>query len=105
MEQALLQAERWAEQEEVEAENQILSQLQLRLGQLNKAAQQEKDKVSQVIHANVAVFFTLVKSLFLSKLFKNLYFCVDTVLSRSPRFPSEISHSCCIYNTKTTVLI
>ncbi|XP_024121615.1 pleckstrin homology-like domain family B member 1 isoform X6 [Oryzias melastigma] len=44
MEQALLQAERWAEQEEVEAENQILSQLQLRLGQLNKAAQQEKDK-------------------------------------------------------------
>ncbi|RVE63741.1 hypothetical protein OJAV_G00139220 [Oryzias javanicus] len=44
MEQALLQAERWAEQEEVETENQILSQLQLRLGQLNKAAQQEKDK-------------------------------------------------------------
>uniref|UniRef100_A0A3P9K463 Pleckstrin homology-like domain family B member 1 n=1 Tax=Oryzias latipes TaxID=8090 RepID=A0A3P9K463_ORYLA len=44
MEQALLQAERWAEQEEVEAENQIISQLELRLGQLNKAAQQEKDK-------------------------------------------------------------
>uniref|UniRef100_A0A8C8A5U5 Pleckstrin homology-like domain family B member 1 n=1 Tax=Oryzias sinensis TaxID=183150 RepID=A0A8C8A5U5_9TELE len=44
MEQALLQAERWAEQEEVEAENQIISQLELRLGQMNKAAQQEKDK-------------------------------------------------------------
>lgn len=58
MEQALLQAERWAEQEEVEAENQIISQLELRLGQLNKAAQQEKDKASLklLIHADTAVF-------------------------------------------------
>uniref|UniRef100_A0A8C8A430 Pleckstrin homology-like domain, family B, member 1a n=1 Tax=Oryzias sinensis TaxID=183150 RepID=A0A8C8A430_9TELE len=41
MEQALLQAERWAEQEEVEAENQIISQLELRLGQMNKAQKAE----------------------------------------------------------------
>ncbi|XP_072231669.1 pleckstrin homology-like domain family B member 1 isoform X9 [Leuresthes tenuis] len=44
MEQALLQAERRAEQEQVEAENETISQLQLRLSQLNKATQQEKDK-------------------------------------------------------------
>lgn len=45
MEQALLQAERQAEQEQVEAENEIISQLQLRLSQLEKATQKEKDKV------------------------------------------------------------
>ncbi|XP_034746715.1 pleckstrin homology-like domain family B member 1 isoform X7 [Etheostoma cragini] len=44
MEQALLQAERRAEQEQVEAENEILSQLQLKLSQLDKATQKEKDK-------------------------------------------------------------
>ncbi|XP_061595888.1 pleckstrin homology-like domain family B member 1 isoform X9 [Cololabis saira] len=44
MEQALLQAERRAEQEQVEAANDILSQLQLRLSQLDKATRQEKDK-------------------------------------------------------------
>ncbi|XP_024121612.1 pleckstrin homology-like domain family B member 1 isoform X3 [Oryzias melastigma] len=56
MEQALLQAERWAEQEEVEAENQILSQLQLRLGQLNKAAQQEKDKKAEALESGTKQF-------------------------------------------------
>lgn len=45
MEQALLQAERRAEQEQVEAENEIISQLQLKLSQLDKATQKEKDKV------------------------------------------------------------
>lgn len=45
MEQALLQAERRAEQEQVEAENEIISQLQLKLSQLEKATQKEKDKV------------------------------------------------------------
>lgn len=45
MEQALLQAERQAEQEQVEAENEIISQLQLKLSQLDKATQKEKDKV------------------------------------------------------------
>ncbi|XP_071317152.1 pleckstrin homology-like domain family B member 1 isoform X4 [Trachinotus anak] len=44
MEQALLQAERRAEQEQVEAENEIISQLQLKLSQLDKAMQKEKDK-------------------------------------------------------------
>ncbi|XP_060912526.1 pleckstrin homology-like domain family B member 1 isoform X5 [Labrus mixtus] len=44
MEQALLQAERRAEQEQVEAENEIISQLQLKLSQLDKATQKEKDK-------------------------------------------------------------
>lgn len=45
MEQALLQAERRAEKEQVEAENEIISQLQLKLSQLDKATQKEKDKV------------------------------------------------------------
>ncbi len=45
MEQALLQAERRAEQEQVEAETEIISQLQLKLSQLDKATQKEKDKV------------------------------------------------------------
>lgn len=45
MEQALLQAERQAEQEHVEAENEIISQLQLKLSQLDKATQKEKEKV------------------------------------------------------------
>ncbi|KAM6983866.1 pleckstrin homology-like domain family B member 1 isoform 10-T10 [Tautogolabrus adspersus] len=44
MEQALLQAERRAEQEQVETENKIISQLQLKLSQLDKATQKEKDK-------------------------------------------------------------
>uniref|UniRef100_A0A8C4DF39 Pleckstrin homology-like domain family B member 1 n=1 Tax=Dicentrarchus labrax TaxID=13489 RepID=A0A8C4DF39_DICLA len=44
MEQALLQAERQADQEQVEAENEIISQLQLKLSQLDKATQKEKDK-------------------------------------------------------------
>ncbi|XP_073334876.1 pleckstrin homology-like domain family B member 1 isoform X4 [Pagrus major] len=44
MEQALLQAERRAEQEQVEAENEIISQLQLKLSQLDKATQKEKEK-------------------------------------------------------------
>lgn len=43
MEQALLQAERQAEKEQVEAENEILTQLQLKLNQLDKATQKEKD--------------------------------------------------------------
>ncbi|KAK2828534.1 hypothetical protein Q5P01_019568 [Channa striata] len=44
MEQALLQAERQTEQEQVEAENEIISQLQLKLSQLDKATQNAKDK-------------------------------------------------------------
>lgn len=45
MEQALLQAEKRAEQEQVEAENEIMAQLQLKLSQLDKTTQKEKDKV------------------------------------------------------------
>lgn len=45
MEQALLQAERRAEQQQVEAENEIIAQLQLKLSQLDKITQREKDKV------------------------------------------------------------
>uniref|UniRef100_A0A7N9AM73 Pleckstrin homology-like domain, family B, member 1a n=1 Tax=Mastacembelus armatus TaxID=205130 RepID=A0A7N9AM73_9TELE len=44
MEQALLQAERRAEQEQVEAENEIISQLQLKLSQLDKTTQKAKEK-------------------------------------------------------------
>lgn len=45
MEQALLQAERQAELEQVETENEVIAQLQLKLSQLDKATQKEKDKV------------------------------------------------------------
>ena len=45
MERALLQGERQAEQEQVEAETDIIAQLQLKLSQLDKATQREKDKV------------------------------------------------------------
>lgn len=47
MEQALLQAERQAEQEQVEAENEIISQLQHKLSQLDRATQREKEKVGK----------------------------------------------------------
>lgn len=45
MEQALLHAERQTEQEKLEAENKIISELQLKLTQLDTATQKEKDKV------------------------------------------------------------
>ncbi|XP_052313429.1 pleckstrin homology-like domain family B member 1 isoform X10 [Oncorhynchus keta] len=44
MERALLQGERQAEQEQVEAETEIISQLQSKLSQLDRATQREKDK-------------------------------------------------------------
>lgn len=50
MEQALLQAERQAEQEQADAERELISQLQLKLSQLNKATQSEKDKVCTLSH-------------------------------------------------------
>lgn len=49
MEQALLQAERQAELEQVEAENEIISQLQLKLSQLDKTTQRAKDKVDKTL--------------------------------------------------------
>lgn len=45
MEQALLQAERRAEQEQVDSESDVIAQLQLKLSQLDKTTQSEKDKV------------------------------------------------------------
>ncbi|XP_063752150.1 pleckstrin homology-like domain family B member 1 isoform X4 [Eleginops maclovinus] len=44
MEQALLQAEKRAEHEQLEAENEIIAQLQIKLSQLDNATQKEKDK-------------------------------------------------------------
>lgn len=45
MEQALLQAEKQAEQEQAEAERDTISQLQLKLSQLDTSTQKEKQKV------------------------------------------------------------
>ncbi|KAL3971190.1 vesicle transport through interaction with t-SNAREs 1 [Sarotherodon galilaeus] len=56
MEQALLQAERRAEQEQVEAENEIISQLQLKLNQLDKATQKEKDKKAEALESGTKQF-------------------------------------------------
>lgn len=55
MEQALLQAERRAEQEQVETENEIISQLQHKLSQLDKAIQKEKEKVGTQDANNVTL--------------------------------------------------
>lgn len=49
MEQALLQAERRAEQEQVECESDVIAQLQLKLSQLDKTTQKEKDKVGMPV--------------------------------------------------------
>ncbi|XP_068456711.1 pleckstrin homology-like domain family B member 1 isoform X2 [Clinocottus analis] len=56
MEQALLQAERLAEQEQVEDENEILAQLQLKLSQLDKATQREKDKGAEALESGTKQF-------------------------------------------------
>uniref|UniRef100_A0A667ZIU4 Pleckstrin homology-like domain family B member 1 n=1 Tax=Myripristis murdjan TaxID=586833 RepID=A0A667ZIU4_9TELE len=56
MEQALLQAERQAEQEQVEAESEIISQLQLKLSQLDKATQKEKDKEAEALESGTKQF-------------------------------------------------
>uniref|UniRef100_A0AAX7U7R6 Pleckstrin homology-like domain family B member 1 n=1 Tax=Astatotilapia calliptera TaxID=8154 RepID=A0AAX7U7R6_ASTCA len=56
MEQALLQAEWRAEQEQVEAENEIISQLQLKLNQLDKATQKEKDKKAEALESGTKQF-------------------------------------------------
>ncbi|XP_030293239.1 pleckstrin homology-like domain family B member 1 isoform X3 [Sparus aurata] len=56
MEQALLQAERRAEQEQVEAENEIISQLQLKLSQLDKATQKEKEKKTEALEVGTKQF-------------------------------------------------
>ncbi|XP_040006004.1 pleckstrin homology-like domain family B member 1 isoform X4 [Xiphias gladius] len=56
MEQALLQAERRAEQEQVEAENEIISQLQLKLSQLDNAILKEKDKKAEALESGTKQF-------------------------------------------------
>uniref|UniRef100_A0A7N8XIA2 Pleckstrin homology-like domain family B member 1 n=1 Tax=Mastacembelus armatus TaxID=205130 RepID=A0A7N8XIA2_9TELE len=56
MEQALLQAERRAEQEQVEAENEIISQLQLKLSQLDKTTQKAKEKKAEALESGTKQF-------------------------------------------------
>lgn len=45
MERALLQGEREAEHEQIEAESMVINQLQHKLDELENAVQREKDKV------------------------------------------------------------
>ncbi|KAM3600703.1 uncharacterized protein V6R79_001038 [Siganus canaliculatus] len=56
MEQALLQAEKRAEQEQVDAENEIISQLQLKLSQLDAATQREKEKKTEALEVGTKQF-------------------------------------------------
>ena len=48
MERALLQGEKEAELEQIEAETEIISQLQHKLSELENAIQREKDKVQNM---------------------------------------------------------
>lgn len=50
MERALLQGERQAELDQIEAETDIITQLQQKLDDLESAIQREKDKVETVVH-------------------------------------------------------
>lgn len=50
MERALLQGERRAELDQVEAELEIINQLQYKLSELDNATQREKDKVPLNCH-------------------------------------------------------
>lgn len=50
MERALLQGERRAEIDQVEAELEIISQIQLKLSEVEKNIQKEKEKVNTYIH-------------------------------------------------------
>uniref|UniRef100_H3D2G3 Pleckstrin homology-like domain family B member 1 n=1 Tax=Tetraodon nigroviridis TaxID=99883 RepID=H3D2G3_TETNG len=56
MEQALLQAEKQAEQEQAEAENDTISQLQLKLGQLDTSTQKEKEKKTEALESGTKRF-------------------------------------------------
>uniref|UniRef100_A0A3B5K8B5 Pleckstrin homology-like domain family B member 1 n=1 Tax=Takifugu rubripes TaxID=31033 RepID=A0A3B5K8B5_TAKRU len=56
MEQALLQAEKQAEQEQVEAESDTISQLQLKLSQLDTATQKEKQKKTEALEIGTKRF-------------------------------------------------
>lgn len=49
MERALLQGERQAELDQIEAETDIISQLQHKLDELESAIQREKDKVQRAV--------------------------------------------------------
>ncbi|KAK5858372.1 hypothetical protein PBY51_002517 [Eleginops maclovinus] len=56
MEQALLQAEKRAEHEQLEAENEIIAQLQIKLSQLDNATQKEKDKKAEALESGTKQF-------------------------------------------------
>lgn len=50
MERALLQGERRAELDQVEAELEIINQIQLKLSEVEKNIQREKEKVNANVH-------------------------------------------------------
>lgn len=54
MERALLQGERRAELDQVEAELEIINQIQLKLSEVDKNNQREKEKVNTYIHKRFA---------------------------------------------------
>ncbi|XP_051719986.1 pleckstrin homology-like domain family B member 1 isoform X25 [Ctenopharyngodon idella] len=56
MERALLQGERQAELEQIEAETEIISQLQRKLGELENTIQREKDKEAETLEAATKQF-------------------------------------------------
>jgi len=65
MERALLQGERQAELEQIEAETEIINQLQRKLSELEISIQREKDKVgpSHHIQAHISIIYcTLLKN-------------------------------------------
>uniref|UniRef100_A0A3B4CB95 Pleckstrin homology-like domain family B member 1 n=1 Tax=Pygocentrus nattereri TaxID=42514 RepID=A0A3B4CB95_PYGNA len=56
MERALLQGEKQAELEQIEAETEVISQLQHRLNELENAIQREKDKEAETLEAETKQF-------------------------------------------------
>lgn len=55
MERALLQGERQAELDQIEAETDIITQLQHKLEELESAIQREKDKVERAVYKECGV--------------------------------------------------
>lgn len=62
MERALLQGERQAELEQIEAETDVITQLQHKLDELESAIQREKDKVDKGFYLNPLITFKYTES-------------------------------------------
>ena len=60
MERALLQGERQAELDQIEAETDIITQLQHKLDELESAIQREKDKVERAVEKDCGVDTSLL---------------------------------------------